>query len=126
MLNNAPNLMKAWQLVDFGQPLKLRYVAEPTAHPGQVVVRILAAGLCHTDVGILSDEKWLAGLGNLPLTLGHEVSGVISSSRTRGKEFLCWGSRGDISYWKDPTWPRSGRGIFAQVRGIFRGFGQAS
>ncbi|MGY1722268.1 zinc-binding dehydrogenase [Blastococcus sp. SYSU DS0533] len=35
-------------------------------------------GLCHIDVGILDDEEWLQRLGPRPLTLGHEVAGVVA------------------------------------------------
>jgi len=78
--------MKAWQFTGTGQPLALNEVAEPKAAPGEVVIDIKAAGLCHSDIGTMEDPKWLALLAKTPITLGHEVAGVISQigENTRG------------------------------------------
>lgn len=46
--------------------------------PGGVIIDIKAAGLCHSDVGILEDEKWLSLMKEPPVVPGHEVAGVIS------------------------------------------------
>jgi alcohol dehydrogenase, propanol-preferring len=54
-----------------------RCAVAPTAGPGEVVVDVRAAGLYHSDVGILEDEKWLAGM-TPPVVPGHETAGVIS------------------------------------------------
>jgi propanol-preferring alcohol dehydrogenase len=71
--------MRAWQFTGTGHPLRLADVQAPVPGAGQVVVDIRAAGLCHTDVGILDDPEWLQRLGPRPLTLGHEVAGVVSA-----------------------------------------------
>jgi propanol-preferring alcohol dehydrogenase len=70
--------MKAWQFTNTHEPLVLSDVAEPTAAPGGVVIDVKAAGLCHSDVGLMEDEGWLALLATRPITIGHEVAGVIS------------------------------------------------
>lgn len=70
--------MKAWQFTNTHEPLILTEVEEPKAAPGGVVIDIKAAGLCHSDVGMLEDEGWLVTLAKRPITLGHEVAGVIS------------------------------------------------
>jgi alcohol dehydrogenase, propanol-preferring len=69
--------MKAWQFTGTNEPLVLAEVDEPSAGPGEVVVDVRAAGLCHTDVGVLHDEGWLSTLAKRPITMGHEVAGVI-------------------------------------------------
>jgi propanol-preferring alcohol dehydrogenase len=69
--------MKAWQFVDDGQPLTLNEVPEPTAGQDEVVIDVKAAGLCHSDVGFL-DGTLTPVLAFRPITLGHEVAGVIS------------------------------------------------
>lgn len=66
--------LQAVQLVAVGQPLQRRTVPAPTLGPGDVLVQVKAAGICH------SDAHYRAGIspaGPLPLTLGHEVAGVI-------------------------------------------------
>jgi len=71
-------VVKAWQFTNTHEPLVLNEVPEPAAGPGTVVVDVKASGLCHTDVGVLEDEGWLPALIRLPITMGHEVAGVIS------------------------------------------------
>lgn len=69
--------MKAWQFTNTNEPLQLSEVAQPTAGAGQVVLKIKAAGLCHSDVGLLHDEGWLSMLAKRPITIGHENAGEI-------------------------------------------------
>jgi len=56
------------------QPLLLENVPMPSPNPGEVLVKISAAGICHTELHFLSG---LLNLGVQPLTLGHEVVGVV-------------------------------------------------
>jgi alcohol dehydrogenase, propanol-preferring len=57
-------------------PLHLREVERPTPAPGEMLVRVRACGVCHTDLhvveGELPDPK-------LPLIPGHEVVGVVET-----------------------------------------------
>jgi len=64
------------QLVTPGKPLELREVADLSAKGDDVVIDVQAAGICS------SDAHYRAGfpkVGPLPLTLGHEVAGVVAS-----------------------------------------------
>jgi propanol-preferring alcohol dehydrogenase len=70
--------MKAWQFTNTGEPLVLNEVREPTPGPDEVLIDIKTAGLCHSDVGLLEDEGWLRTLAKRPITIGHEVAGVIT------------------------------------------------
>jgi propanol-preferring alcohol dehydrogenase len=70
--------MKAWQFTTTNQPLVLNEIPEPEPGPGEVVLDIKAAGLCHSDVGAMTDESWLALIPNRPITIGHEIAGVIT------------------------------------------------
>jgi propanol-preferring alcohol dehydrogenase len=50
---------------------------DPRPGPGQVVIDVKAAGLCHSDVGFLDGTlTWM--LPHLPMVLGHEVAGTVS------------------------------------------------
>jgi propanol-preferring alcohol dehydrogenase len=42
--------MKAAVVPELGAPLEIRDVPIPSPGPGQVLVRIETAGLCHTDI----------------------------------------------------------------------------
>ena len=79
--------MKAWQFTNTHEPLVLNEVPPPTALPGHVVIDIKSAGLCHSDVGVLEDEGWLSTLAKRPITIGHEIAGVISQV---GEDVTAW------------------------------------
>jgi len=66
--------MKAVRLIEIGKPLEMQEVAVPEAGPGQVLVRVKAAGICHSDVHYRAGKS---PVGPLPQTLGHEVAGVV-------------------------------------------------
>jgi alcohol dehydrogenase, propanol-preferring len=68
--------MKAWQFVEVGQPLTLRDVPQPTAGPDDVLIDVRAAGLCHSDVSFL-DGNLSSLLPFSPITLGHEIAGMV-------------------------------------------------
>jgi propanol-preferring alcohol dehydrogenase len=66
--------MRAIRLVQIGRPLELCDVPIPQPGPEDALVRVKAAGICH------SDAHYRAGVSpveSLPLTLGHEVAGVV-------------------------------------------------
>lgn len=69
--------MKALQLIETGCPLEEREIPVPVPERGEVVVKVVAAGICHSDV------HYRAGTSPAfprPITLGHEVSGVVSDT----------------------------------------------
>jgi alcohol dehydrogenase, propanol-preferring len=58
--------------------LRLEDVPEPVPGPGQVLVRIHAAGVCGTDLHILDG---MIKPDPYPMTLGHEAAGIVESAR---------------------------------------------
>ena len=70
--------MQSWRFLGTGKPLEMAEVDEPHAGPGEVVVDVKAAGVCHSDVSALDDPGWMPMFFRLPMTLGHENAGVIS------------------------------------------------
>ena len=69
--------MQAWQFTGTNEPLVLNDIPEPKAGPGEVVLKMRAAGICHSDVGVLTDPGWLGMLAKIPITIGHENAGEI-------------------------------------------------
>jgi propanol-preferring alcohol dehydrogenase len=69
--------MQALQLTAMQQPPELREVPEPDPGPGQVVVRIGAAGACHSDLHLIHDFEPGMLPYELPFTLGHENAGWV-------------------------------------------------
>ena len=66
--------MKAIRLIQPGRPLELREVAVPRVGPRDLLVRVKAAGICHSDAHYRAGRSLVRPL---PLTLGHEVAGVV-------------------------------------------------
>ena len=69
--------MKALQYRTFGVGPELVDIDRPKAGSGQVLLRMTAAGLCHTDIFLMGMDPLQLAFGELPLTLGHEGAGVV-------------------------------------------------
>jgi propanol-preferring alcohol dehydrogenase len=54
-------------------------VAPPAPGPGEVLVRVGANGVCHSDLVIIEMPEALPHL-QLPVTLGHEVAGWVAAT----------------------------------------------
>lgn len=69
--------MKALQYRTIGQPPKVVEVPTPAPGPDEVLLKVTAAGVCHSDAFVmgLPEEAYVYGL---PLTLGHEGVGVVA------------------------------------------------
>ncbi len=83
--------MKAVQLIEPGKPLQLREVSVPEVGPSDVLVKVMAAGICHSDAHYRSG---LSTVEPLPMTLGHEVAGVVAEvgtavSRLKSGDRVC-------------------------------------
>jgi len=80
--------MKAMRIKEFGKPLELSDVDPPTPTGSSVLIRVKAAGVCHTDLHLISGG-YDVGEGRsfnfrdrgvkLPLTPGHEISGSVAA-----------------------------------------------
>lgn len=68
--------MKAFRVTSAHTAL-LVDVPEPTPGPGEVRLRVGAAGACHSDLHVLDDPNAL-GMP-LPFTLGHEIAGRVDA-----------------------------------------------
>jgi propanol-preferring alcohol dehydrogenase len=69
--------MRAVRLVQVGKPLEQADIPIPQIESSDVLVRVAAAGICH------SDAHYRAGISNidrLPLTLGHEIAGRVEEA----------------------------------------------
>src|SRR5512140_134722 len=55
------------------QPLGIEEIELDPPGPGEVLVRVRAAGLCHSDLSVIDGNRPRP----LPMVLGHEVAGVV-------------------------------------------------
>ena len=69
--------MRAAVVPGFGQPLVIEERPVPDPGPGQVVVRMEASGLCHTDIHAASGD-WPVK-PTVPFIPGHEGVGIVSA-----------------------------------------------
>lgn len=67
--------MKAAVVHEFGKPLKIEEVPVPTPNDDQILVKIEASGVCHTDLHA-ADGDWPVK-PNPPFIPGHEGAGVV-------------------------------------------------
>ncbi len=63
-------------MVGFGREPELLEIPDPVPGPGEVVVRVGAAGACHSDLHVLY-EMDASAVWQLPMTLGHENAGWV-------------------------------------------------
>lgn len=69
--------MKAARLHAYGEPLVIDDVPTPSPGHGEVVVQVLGAGFCHSDIHLIDGD--IRTLPRLPITLGHENAGIVSA-----------------------------------------------
>src|SRR5688500_16576311 len=67
--------MRAWRFVGGNKPLEMEELPIPQPGPGEAVVKVGAAGLCHSDLHIIEGQFPFPA----PLTLGHEGAGEVSA-----------------------------------------------
>jgi propanol-preferring alcohol dehydrogenase len=68
--------MKAALLSQFNKPLCLVDLPRPKPGPCEVLVKVEASGICHTDIHTARGE-WAADRPSLPRVLGHEAVGIV-------------------------------------------------
>jgi len=70
--------MKAAVLREFKKPVAIEEVGRPEPGADEILIRIEACGVCHSDVHV-ADGDWpqFARIVKAPLILGHEIAGVV-------------------------------------------------
>jgi len=68
--------MKVAVAYEAGQPLVLEDLPVPAIGPRDVLVRVAASGICHTDLNVIEGRSALP----LPIVPGHEACGVVEET----------------------------------------------
>ena len=89
--------MKAAVVHEFGKPLKIEEVPIPTPGRGEVLVKIVASGVCHTDLHAAAGDWPIKP--KPPFIPGHEGAGIILDAF----HFFRGGNRLDILPHINPT-----------------------
>ncbi|PQZ94760.1 alcohol dehydrogenase [Arthrobacter sp. MYb227] len=71
--------MKALRYLAHGQAPEIVEIEKPVPGPGQVLLKITAAGVCHSDEAVMNmpEKEYLERRYPFPLTLGHEATGIV-------------------------------------------------
>lgn len=75
--------MKAAVLYAPGQPLEVEDLTVEDPHRGEVMVRVAAGGVCHSDLHVINGDL----TAPLPVVLGHEGAGVVEKVGEGVSEF---------------------------------------
>jgi propanol-preferring alcohol dehydrogenase len=87
-MTSAGRSMRAMLFEGVGSPLRSAHVPVPVPGPGQVLLRVLACGVCRTDLHLLDGEVEIA---RPPRILGHQIVGRIEPDGPRvGVPWLGW------------------------------------
>lgn len=70
------NMMRAAVVHEFGKPLTIDQRPVPTPGPGQLLVRVVASGVCHTDLHAANGDWPVRPI--LPFVPGHEAAGFVA------------------------------------------------
>ena len=70
-------MMKAAVVRAFGQPLVIEDVPVPVPGPGEILVKVKACGVCHTDLHAASGDWPVKPVP--PFIPGHEAAGVVAA-----------------------------------------------
>ncbi|WP_151641215.1 NAD(P)-dependent alcohol dehydrogenase [Corynebacterium sp. 11A] len=76
--------VKAVQKTAPDSPFEIAEITRRDPRPDDVVIDIKAAGICHSDIHTIRNE-W--GEAHFPLTVGHEIAGVVSQVGSEVTEF---------------------------------------
>ncbi|MFD6895420.1 NAD(P)-dependent alcohol dehydrogenase [Rhodococcus sp. NPDC060086] len=69
--------MRALQYTAVGSEPVVVEIPTPAPGPGEILLKVTAAGLCHSDIFVMDQPEDSYGYG-LPLTLGHEGVGTVA------------------------------------------------
>ena len=72
-----PRTMRAIVKATAGPGIEIREVPVPTCGAGELLIKVLRAGVCGTDLHIHSWDRWSQGRIRPPVTLGHEFVGEV-------------------------------------------------
>jgi len=79
--------MRAMVFEGVGRPLRPAELPDPEPQPGQLLLRVLACGVCRTDLHIVDGELREP---KLPLVPGHQIVGEAEDGRRFGVPWLGW------------------------------------
>lgn len=87
--------MKAAVLYEYNRPLMIEEVTIGEPQAGEVLIRMAASGICHSDVNVVKGDEQQ----DLPVILGHEAAGIVEAVGA-GVTHVKPGDRAAASLWR--------------------------
>jgi propanol-preferring alcohol dehydrogenase len=73
--------MKAAVLHELKKPMAVEEVERPIPGEGEVLIKVEACGVCHSDLHVIEgDWKQFGGITKIPLIPGHEIAGRVAEA----------------------------------------------
>jgi alcohol dehydrogenase, propanol-preferring len=95
--------MRAARLDHPGDAIRVVELPEPTPGPGQVVIKVAAGGVCHSDLTIQKQGPVMPPAQRFPLIPGHEIAGYIHAMAEGVTGYAVGDAVGIYSGWGDRT-----------------------
>ncbi|KAI0458045.1 GroES-like protein [Xylaria acuta] len=99
--------MKAAQIVEYGKPYQLTTVRNPEIKDNELLVKVHAAGFCHSDLQVLNGQFGTA----LPIIPSHEPAGTITKIGPKAKGNFKIGDRVGVLNFKNACMQCRGCGL---------------
>src|ERR1051326_963429 len=79
--------MKAAVLPELRKPLVIEEIERPNPGENEVLIKVEACGVCHSDLHIIEgDWKQFGGITKIPLIPGHEIAGRVAETGSAVRE----------------------------------------
>lgn len=96
-----PKTHKAALLREFGKPLSIEDIPTPTPNDYGVLLKVIAAGICHSDIHLWAGDYRPVGIPKyLPWMLSHEVVGTVVAKGDKVPESIRVGSKMLVYAWQ--------------------------
>ncbi|KAI0405543.1 GroES-like protein [Xylaria palmicola] len=103
----ATSEMKAAQIVEFGKPYRLTTIPIPEIRDTELLVKVHAAGFCHSDLQVLNGQFGTA----LPIIPSHEPAGTVVKVGPQAKGGFKVGDRVGVLNFKNACTRCTGCGL---------------
>ncbi|PWV36845.1 MAG: hypothetical protein DJ555_05140 [Desulfurococcaceae archaeon] len=95
-----PTRHRAALIRDFGKPLTIEEVPTPAPKDAEVLVKVISAGICHSDIHLWAGDYRPVGVPKtLPWILSHEITGVVVAKGDKVPETIKVGDRVLVYPW---------------------------
>ncbi|MDT7889993.1 MAG: zinc-binding dehydrogenase [Desulfurococcales archaeon] len=98
---DIPTKHRAALLREFGKPLSIEYIDTPIPSDYGVLLKVISAGICHSDIHLWAGDYRPIGIPkSLPWMLSHEIVGIVVGKGDKVPESIGIGSKMLVYAWQ--------------------------